>query len=302
MKELGEGSRDMTPSQMGWDINPRALGVVPKEAKVFFLKGFHWILDAHLSLHPEGVSRTTSSTCCSTSSTYMLAKEAQATTYDDGYFYPGPAVKDVPMSMAPEESQKVITEYGRAEYAAAITGSAGTAAAPGRQTGLRVHPLGRAGRRAKEEVTTKEIEGDWRPLSPVFFCPLARLRGKTTHMAIAARDFRELRLDGMSRNFGAVNALKGVDLKVRRGEFIALLGPPAAANRRHSTASLAFSLCRAAASGSTTPHRRVQAGRTWFRHGIPELRAVPAHERTQEYRLRSRHAGPFQAGDQAQGR
>src|SRR6476619_1570536 len=44
-------------------------------------------------------------------------------------------------------------------------------------------------------------------------------------MAIAARDFRELRLDGMSRNFGFVNALKGVNLTIRRGEFIALLGP-----------------------------------------------------------------------------
>jgi putative spermidine/putrescine transport system ATP-binding protein len=44
-------------------------------------------------------------------------------------------------------------------------------------------------------------------------------------MAIAGRDFRELRLDGMSRSFGGVNALKGVTLNVRRGEFIALLGP-----------------------------------------------------------------------------
>ncbi|HLJ19355.1 MAG TPA: extracellular solute-binding protein, partial [Stellaceae bacterium] len=47
MKELGEGSRDMIPTQMGWDINPRALGVVPKEAQVGTLKGFHWILDGH---------------------------------------------------------------------------------------------------------------------------------------------------------------------------------------------------------------------------------------------------------------
>src|SRR5450631_3843482 len=44
-------------------------------------------------------------------------------------------------------------------------------------------------------------------------------------MAIAARDFRELRLEAMSRRFGNVNALRDVNLVVRRGEFIALLGP-----------------------------------------------------------------------------
>jgi putative spermidine/putrescine transport system substrate-binding protein len=116
MKELGEGSRDMIPSQMGWDINPRALGVVPKEAKVFFLKGYHWILDAHYLCIPKGVSRDKLAVLIDFLD-YMLSKPAQAMTYDDGYFYPGPAVKDVPLSMAPESSQKVIQEYGRAEYA-----------------------------------------------------------------------------------------------------------------------------------------------------------------------------------------
>jgi len=44
-------------------------------------------------------------------------------------------------------------------------------------------------------------------------------------MSIAGRDFRELRLEELSRSFGALNALKGVSLTVKRGEFIALLGP-----------------------------------------------------------------------------
>jgi putative spermidine/putrescine transport system substrate-binding protein len=119
MKELGEGSRDMTPSQMGWDINPRVLGVVPKEAKVYFLKGYHWVLDAHYMCIPKGVAPEKLAVLLDMLN-YLLSKEAQATTYDLGYFYPGPAVKDVPLSMAPEESQKAIKEYGRDEYAKAI--------------------------------------------------------------------------------------------------------------------------------------------------------------------------------------
>jgi putative spermidine/putrescine transport system ATP-binding protein len=44
-------------------------------------------------------------------------------------------------------------------------------------------------------------------------------------MAIASRDFRELRLDRVSRDFGHMHALRDLTLTVRRGEFIALLGP-----------------------------------------------------------------------------
>lgn len=116
MKELGEGSRDLTVTTTGWDINPRVLGVVPKEAKVQALKGFHWVTDAHYMCVPKGVGAAKMAVLLDMMS-FLLTKEQQAYTYDEGYFYPGPAVKDVPLSMAPAESQKAIAEFGRPEYA-----------------------------------------------------------------------------------------------------------------------------------------------------------------------------------------
>src|SRR5216117_1985822 len=47
MKELGEGSRDMTVTMTGWDLNPRILGIVPKSYKVAPFKGMTWVNDAH---------------------------------------------------------------------------------------------------------------------------------------------------------------------------------------------------------------------------------------------------------------
>lgn len=44
---------------------------------------------------------------------YILQPKQQAIAYDAGYFYPGPAVKDVTIEMAPQESQDTISEFGR---------------------------------------------------------------------------------------------------------------------------------------------------------------------------------------------
>ena len=115
MKELAEGSRDMIASHLGWDLNPRILGVVPKEAQMAVLEGFHWVTDAQYWAIPKGVSNDKLAVLLDMTK-YMLSKPAQAMTYDKGYFYPGPAVKDVPLSMAPPDSQAAIKEYTRPYY------------------------------------------------------------------------------------------------------------------------------------------------------------------------------------------
>ncbi len=119
MKELGEGTRDLIVSTTGWDINPRVLGIVPKEAQVTAIKGFHWVADAHYVCVPKGLSDEKLAVVLDLIS-FILTPEQQAYTYDEGYFYPGPAVKDVPLSLAPAESQAAIKEFGRPEYAALI--------------------------------------------------------------------------------------------------------------------------------------------------------------------------------------
>ncbi|WP_152047550.1 ABC transporter substrate-binding protein [Aureimonas psammosilenae] len=115
MREFGEGTRDIVITTTGWDINPRVLGTVPAEAEVGTLAGFHWVTDAHYMVVPKGVSEEKLAVLLDLMN-FMLTPESQAYAYDQGYFYPGPAVKDVPLSMAPEESRAAIEEFGRPQY------------------------------------------------------------------------------------------------------------------------------------------------------------------------------------------
>ena len=116
MKELGEGSRDMTVTVTGWDINPRALGLVPAEYKVQAFDNMTWVNDAHYMVIPNGVPKEKLDVIYKMMN-FLLEPAQQAMTFDDGYFYPGPAVKGVTIDQAPAKSQEVIKKYGRPEYA-----------------------------------------------------------------------------------------------------------------------------------------------------------------------------------------
>ncbi|KAB1587521.1 extracellular solute-binding protein [Burkholderia cepacia] len=116
MKELGEGTRDMTVTVTGWDLNPRALGIVPAEFRVQAFDNMTWVNDAHYMVIPKGVPKDKLDVLFKLMN-FLLEPAQQAMTYDDGYFYPGPAVKGVTLEMVPAHSQEVIRKFGRPEYA-----------------------------------------------------------------------------------------------------------------------------------------------------------------------------------------
>ncbi|WP_431822336.1 ABC transporter substrate-binding protein [Burkholderia sp. F1] len=116
MKELGEGTRDMTVTVTGWDLNPRALGIVPADFKVQAFDNMTWVNDAHYMVIPKGVPKEKLDVLFKLMN-YLLEPAQQAMTYDDGYFYPGPSVQGVTLEMAPAHSQEVVRKFGRPEYA-----------------------------------------------------------------------------------------------------------------------------------------------------------------------------------------
>nr|WTA70151.1 extracellular solute-binding protein [Micromonospora sp. NBC_00855] len=122
MKNLANGTAHLIVSTTGWDINPRVLGTVPKEARITPIDGFHWVTDAHYAVMPKGVSTDTQAAVLALLA-FMLTPEQQAKAYDEGYFYPGPAIKEVQLSSAPQKSQDAIREFGRPEYDALIAGN-----------------------------------------------------------------------------------------------------------------------------------------------------------------------------------
>jgi putative spermidine/putrescine transport system substrate-binding protein len=115
MKEFGEGSRDMTMTVTGWDINPRVLGIVPEKYKVAAFKDMTWVNDTQYMIVPKGLAPERLAVVLDLMA-FLLEPAQQAMTFDKGYFYPGPAVKGVTLAMAPKASQDAIKQFGRPEY------------------------------------------------------------------------------------------------------------------------------------------------------------------------------------------
>ncbi|WP_255955501.1 ABC transporter substrate-binding protein [Streptomyces odontomachi] len=115
MKNMASGQTDIIMSTTGWYINPRALGTVPKKVKASHFDDMTWVTDAQYAVVPKGVDADTMSADLNLIK-WILTPKQQAKAYDDGYFYPGPAIKDVPLSMAPAKSQQVVKEYGVPDF------------------------------------------------------------------------------------------------------------------------------------------------------------------------------------------
>ncbi|MCX5515390.1 ABC transporter substrate-binding protein [Kaistia algarum] len=116
MKELAEGSRDIIATTTGWDINPRYLGIVPEDYKIAAFKNFHWVGDANYMTVPKGIPQEKLDVVLKLMA-FLMKPEQQAMLYGTAYMYPGPSIKGVTLDMAPAESQALIKQFGRAEYA-----------------------------------------------------------------------------------------------------------------------------------------------------------------------------------------
>lgn len=120
-KDLGAGNVTVAASTMGWDMNVRtaAIASVPPGFKTFWFDNETLIADSQYVVLPKGLDNDHLYVALDLMA-WLLRPIEQAQTYDNAYFYPGPAVKNVPISMAPQASRAAIESVARPEFEAAI--------------------------------------------------------------------------------------------------------------------------------------------------------------------------------------
>lgn len=116
---LGDGTWAMIPTTTGWEIEPRTDGRLPNTLEAAHFDTFTWVTDAHYAAIPKGQSPDKISAILLLLQD-MLTPEQNAKAYDNGYFYPGPAIKGATLDLAPAETQQIINEYRRDWFDALI--------------------------------------------------------------------------------------------------------------------------------------------------------------------------------------
>ncbi len=93
-------------------------------------------------------------------------------------------------------------------------------------------------------------------------------------------------LQDVTKRYGSVVAVDNVSLQIADGEFFSLLGPSGCGK---TTTLRMIAGLETPTTGSLAIHGVEMAQRPAFQrpgqHGVPELRAFPAHERRGKYRL-----------------
>ncbi|GAA1957582.1 extracellular solute-binding protein [Catenulispora subtropica] len=111
MTNIAQGTVSMIASTAGWYINPRVLGTVPAGIKVAAFDNLTWVSDAQYGVIPKGLSQDELIAVMRLLA-FALTPDQQAATFDNCYFYPGPAVKGVTPDKAPAASQQAIQKFG----------------------------------------------------------------------------------------------------------------------------------------------------------------------------------------------
>ena len=108
-------------------------------------------------------------------------------------------------------------------------------------------------------------------------------------------------LTGINKFYdGNVHAVKDVNLDIRDREFMVLVGPSGCGK---TTTLRMIAGLEEISSGEirigAQRRQRTRADGPRHRHGVPELRALPAHERVRQHGLRPQDAEVRQGGDRA---
>lgn len=103
-KEFNEGTRWIITTAVGYETNQRVLGAMPPKMTRNFLKNLHWISDANFICIPKGLDEARLNVSLKLTA-FLMTPEQQVYTFDDGFMYPGPAIKGVELSMAAKDVQ-----------------------------------------------------------------------------------------------------------------------------------------------------------------------------------------------------